>query len=277
MEQIFRNQKLNVSVRTVRWENDVLFYAKDIAESLGYADPKKAVQKLVRKQNKIRLEGLTKGGESPPLVECHPHTILLYEPGLYQLIFNSRLPLAEEFQDWVFRDVLPSIRKTGSYSLPKPRSLKDKQLKLINETDLHYQVVKHIRERYPNVIITPGLGEYQDSSEKRCDAWSKGYTVGQPDIILMEPSNGFHGYALELKTPKGTGVVSEKQKCWMNKLSSKGFQTLISNDYAEIILDIDEYFIVEELRDEITKLEKKCKRLEKKIVPARPAFLSSLY
>ena len=92
----------------------------------------------------------------------------------------------------------------------------------------------------------------------------------------MEPSNGFHGYALELKTPKGTGVVSEKQKCWMNKLSSKGFQTLISNDYAEIILDIDKYFIVDEtkeLRDEITKLEKKCKRLEKK----RPAFLSSLY
>ena len=276
MEQIFRNQKLNVSVRTVRWENDVLFYAKDIAESLGYADPKKAVQKLVRKQNKIRLEGLTKGGESPPLVECHPHTILLYEPGLYQLIFNSRLPLAEEFQDWVFRDVLPSIRKTGSYSLPNLRSLQDKQLKLINETDLHYQVVKHIRERYPNVIITPGLGEYQDSSEKRCDAWSKGYTGGQPDIILMEPSNGFHGYALELKTPKGTGVVSEKQKCWMNKLSSKGFQTLISNDYAEIILDIDKYFIVDEtkeLRDEITKLEKKCKRLEKK----RPAFLTSLY
>ena len=273
MEQIFSNKKLNVSVRTVRWENDVLFYAKDIAESLGYADPKKAVQKLVRKQNKIRLEGLTKGGESPPLVECHPHTILLYEPGLYQLIFNSRLPLAEEFQDWVFRDVLPSIRKTGSYSLPKPRSLQDKQLKLINETDLHYQVVKHIRERYPNVIITPGLGEYQDSSEKRCDAWSKGYTGGQPDIILMEPSNGFHGYAIELKTPKGTGVVSEKQKCWMNKLSSKGFWTLISNDYAEIILDIDEYFVVEELRDEITKLEKKCKRLEKKI----PAFLSSLF
>jgi prophage antirepressor-like protein len=280
MEQIFRNQKLNVSVRTVRWENDVLFYAKDIAESLGYADPKKAVQKLVRKQNKIRLEGLTKGGESPPLVECHPHTILLYEPGLYQLIFNSRLPLAEGFQDWVFRDVLPSIRKTGSYSLPKPRSLQDKQLKLINETDLHYQVVKHIRKRYPNVIITPGLGEYQDSSEKRCDAWSKGYTGGQPDIILMEPSNGFHGYALELKTPKGTGVVSEKQKCWMNKLSSKGFQTLISNDYAEIILDIDKYFIVDEtkeLRDEITKLEKKCKRLEKKVVPTRPAFLISLY
>ena len=93
MEQIFRNQKLNVSVRTVRWENDVLFYAKDIAESLGYADPKKAVQKLVRKQNKIRLEGLTKGNETFPLLKGHPGTALLYEPGLYQLIFNSRCKL----------------------------------------------------------------------------------------------------------------------------------------------------------------------------------------
>jgi prophage antirepressor-like protein len=276
MEQIFRSQKLNVSVRTVRWENDVLFYAKDIAESLGYADPKKAVQKLVRKQNKIRLEGLTKGGDSPPLVECHPHTILLYDPGLYQLIFNSRLPLAEEFQDWVFRDVLPSIRKTGSYSLPKQRSLQDKQLSLMNETDLHYQVVRHIREWYPNVIIIPGLGEYQDSSAKRCDAWSKGYIGGQPDLIIMEPSKGYCGYAIELKTPKGTGTVSGKQKCWMNMLSSKGFKTTVSNDYAEIVVDLEVYFKVDdtqELVDEITKLEKKCKRLEKK----RPAFLTSLY
>jgi prophage antirepressor-like protein len=272
MEQIFKNQKLNVSVRTVRYGDAILFYARDVAESLGYQNTRKAVKDHVWEKNMVKLGQLDKGNETLPLPKGHPGTALLYEPGLYQLICGSRLPLAEAFQDWIFNDVLPSIRKTGSYSLPEPRSLQDKQLKLINETDLHYQVVKHIRERYPNVIITPGLGEYQDSSEKRCDAWSKGYTGGQPDIILMEPSNGFHGYALELKTPKGTGVVSEKQKCWMNKLSSKGFQTLISNDYAEIILDI-----VEELRDEITKLEKKCKRLEKKIVPARPAFLSSLY
>ena len=276
MEQIFSNKKLNVSVRTVRYGDEVLFYANEAAEVLGYSRPGKAVHTHVWKHNKTTVGAVSRSPTVGLLLEDRSRTVLLREQGLYQLIFNSRLPIAEEFQDWVFRDVLPSIRKTGSYSLPKPRSLQDKQLKLINETDLHYQVVKHIRERYPNVIITPGLGEYQDSSEKRCDAWSKGYTGGQPDIILMEPSNGFHGYALELKTPKGTGVVSEKQKCWMNKLSSKGFQTLISNDYAEIILDIDKYFIVDEtkeLRDEITKLEKKCKRLEKK----RPAFLSSLY
>ncbi|CAB4002515.1 Hypothetical predicted protein [Paramuricea clavata] len=53
MEKLFRNPELNVSVRTVRWGEGILFYAKDVAESLGYADPKKAVQKLVRKQNKM--------------------------------------------------------------------------------------------------------------------------------------------------------------------------------------------------------------------------------
>ena len=272
MEQIFSNKKLNACVRTVRYGDEVLFHANEAAEVLGYLRPRKAVHTHVWEHNKTTVGAVSRGTTLGPLLEDRSRTVLLYEPGLYQLIFNSRLPIAEEFQAWVFRDVLPSIRKTGSYS----RSLQDKQLSLMNETDLHYQVVKHIREWYLNVIIIPGLGEYQDSSAKRCDAWSNGYIGGQPDLIIMEPSNGFHGYALELKTPKGTGVVSEKQKCWMNKLSGIGFQTLISNDYAEIILDIDKYFIVDEtkeLRDEITKLEKKCKRLEKK----RPAFLSSLY
>ena len=276
MEQIFRNQNLNVSVRTVRYGDAILFYARDVAESLGYSNTRKAIRDHVWEKNMVKLGQLDKGNETFPLLKGHPGTALLYEPGLYQLICGSRLPLAEAFQDWVFRDVLPSIRKTGSYSLPKPRSLQDKQLSLMNETDLHYQVVRHIREWYPNATIIPGLGEYQDSSAKRCDAWSKGYIGGQPDLIIMEPSNGYCGYAIELKTPKGTGTVSGKQKCWMNMLSSKGFKTTVSNDYAEIVVDLEVYFKVDdtqELVDEITKLEKKCKRLEKK----RPAFLTSLY
>lgn len=43
--------------------------------------------------------------------------VVLYEPGIYQLIFSSKLDSAEHFQDWVFEEVLPSIRKTGTYSL----------------------------------------------------------------------------------------------------------------------------------------------------------------
>ena len=42
------------------------------------------------------------------------------ESGLYRLTERSKLPLAEQFQDWVEEEVLPSIRKTGSYTLPGP-------------------------------------------------------------------------------------------------------------------------------------------------------------
>ena len=138
MEQLFENKELNISVRTVRRGEEVLFCAKDVAESLGYADPKKAVRTHVWKKNRTTL-GEVKGGDLSPLLRSHPDTVLLYEPGLYQLVCSSRLPIAEAFQDWVFREVLPAIRKTGSYELPKPKSLCGKQLKLLNETDLHMQ------------------------------------------------------------------------------------------------------------------------------------------
>lgn len=49
-------------------------------------------------------------------------TSVLEEAGIYQLIFSSKLESAEKFQDWVFSEVLPRIRKTGSYSLPQSQS-----------------------------------------------------------------------------------------------------------------------------------------------------------
>ncbi|CAB4012485.1 BRO family, N-terminal domain [Paramuricea clavata] len=242
MEKLFKNRELNASVRIVKSGEDVLFYARDVAESLGYADPKKAVQKLVRKQNKASVYELCKGGDSPPFEKCHPQTILLFEPGLYQLICSSRLPIAEDFQDWVFREVLPSIRKTGSYNLPDRRSLKYNQMILINETDLHYAVVSYIRDNYPEAVIIPGLGEYQDTVSKRCDAWKKGYRSGQPDLIIENPKGKYRGFAIEFKSPKGTGVLSERQQLWLVRLRSMGYDTLVSDDIVKTCIRINEYF-----------------------------------
>ena len=58
--------------------------------------------------------------KEPPLPEFQPHTVFLTEPGVYQLIFSSKLPSTKAFQNWVFSEVLPSIRKTGSYTLTDP-------------------------------------------------------------------------------------------------------------------------------------------------------------
>jgi hypothetical protein len=173
-----------------------------------------------------------------------PNTVLLYEPGLYQLIFNSKLPIAEAFQDWVFSVVLPSIRKTGSYTLPDRRSLRYNQMILINETDLHYAVVSYIRNNHPEAVIVPGLGEYQDTSAKRCDAWKKDYKGGQPDLIIENPMGKYKGFAIELKTPKGTGVTSESQINWLIKLRQLGYMTMISDDLVQIGIRINEYFSI---------------------------------
>jgi anti-repressor protein len=83
--------------------------ASDVAKVLGYADPQATISKKVSSQNKGVAKMETPGGMQSVTV--------LEEPGIYQLIFSSKLESAQRFQQWVFSEVLPSIRKTGSYSV----------------------------------------------------------------------------------------------------------------------------------------------------------------
>ncbi|CAB4010081.1 Uncharacterized phage-encoded [Paramuricea clavata] len=273
MEKLFRNQKLNASVRTVKSGEEVLFYAKDVAESLGYSNTKKAIQTHVWKQNKVTLGELKVGPLMGPTFSSQPNCVFLREPGLYQLVFGSRLPTAEAFHGWVFNEVLPSIHKTGSYTLPDRRSLRHNQMILINETDLHHTVVSYIRNNYPKAVIVPSLGEYQDTVPKRCDAWKKGYKGGQPDLTIENPMGEYTGFAIEFKSPKGTGITSEKQALWLKRLREIGYMTMISDDLIQICIRINEYF----------SLKKKVKTVRVKnavseirvILQADPSYLTS--
>ncbi|CAB4003635.1 toxin Bro [Paramuricea clavata] len=275
MEKLFRNRDLNVSVRTVESDGELLFYAKDVAESLGYSKPQKAIRDHVWGLNKVLLGNISGEQRVPKtgtLRNCHPHTVLLREPGVYQLIFNSRLPIAEDFQDWVFREVLPSIRKTGTYSLPDRRSLRYNQMILLNETDLHHTVVSYIRDNYPEAVVIPGLGEYQDTSSKRCDAWKKGYKGGQPDIIIENSMGKYKGFAIEFKSPKGTGVASEKQVLWFHKLMKIGYMVMVSDDLVKTCIRINEYFSLKKVAKKVTVNNTQCA-----VRLYRPRFSSGKY
>jgi prophage antirepressor-like protein len=268
MEQLFENKELNVSVRTVRRDGEVLFYAKDVAESLGYANTGKAVRDHVWEEDKHILGELQRGSPEFTLCRGQPNTVLITEQGVYQLIFGSELKRAKEFRRWVFKEVLPSIRKTGSYELPKPKPLCGKQMKLLNETDLHYAVVRYIRRFHPDALIVAGLGEYQDTAQRRSDAYRKGYIGGQPDLIITNPMNGYNGFAIELKTPKGTGEIRSNQVTWLKLLRERGYRTMISNDYTDIVLRIDEYFRVDmtkKHKKETANRKKQCSILKKKL------------
>lgn len=102
------------NVRTILIDNEPWFVAKDVAEALGYTNPSKATSDHCR--------GITK---RYPILDALGRTQevrIIREPDLYRLIVGSTLPAAQEFEVWVFEEVLPSIRKTGKYEMQKVSS-----------------------------------------------------------------------------------------------------------------------------------------------------------
>ena len=117
--QVFTNPEFG-QVRTVTIEEEPWFVGKDVAVALGYENHRKALSDHVDPEDKLQGDGVTI--RDPMGREQHPTVI--NESGLYALIFGSKLESAKRFKHWVTHEVLPAIRKTGSYSIiPKARAL----------------------------------------------------------------------------------------------------------------------------------------------------------
>lgn len=96
-------------IRTIVVNGEPWFVAKDVAETLGYAKPENAVKSHCKRTETCPLES---GGQVR-------HMTIIPEGDVFRLIVRSNLPAAEKFEAWVMDEVLPAIRKTGSYSAPK--------------------------------------------------------------------------------------------------------------------------------------------------------------
>ncbi len=241
---LFNNESLNVTIKTITDDNNVLWFrARDIALHLGYKNTIDAIKRHVDDKYKIQLCNIEYGSLSVKHAYCANSKITLYitECGLYQLIFSSNLPTAKLFTEWVVEEVIPSIRQTGKYILYEPPILLDKQISLMNEKDLHFKVIDYIRKYYPHALLYAGLGELQDTVQKRIYAKSAGYMKGQSDIIINNLHKTYNGLTIELKTPNGKGITHEKQHAFMNMSSVNGHKVLLSNDYDEILTEIINY------------------------------------
>jgi len=101
-------------VRTVIIDNDIWFVASDVTRILGYTNGRKAVDDHC-------LDGVTKKYTIKDLLNRNQEVTIINESGIYQLVMASKMPNAIKFKQWVTEKILPSIRKTGSYSvIPKP-------------------------------------------------------------------------------------------------------------------------------------------------------------
>lgn len=110
MEQlkIFENEEFG-SIRTVTRDGEVWFVGKDVAEALGFTNSRDAIATHVFDDDKGVEIIDTLGGKQKMTA--------INESGLYALVFGSRLESAKRFKRWVTSEVLPAIRKTGSYDM----------------------------------------------------------------------------------------------------------------------------------------------------------------
>lgn len=110
--QVFENPEFG-EVRTLAIAGEPWAAAIDVAKALGYKEPQKAIRTHVDPEDKGVSKMDTPGGNQD--------VVIINESGLYSLILSSKLPKAKAFKRWVTSEVLPTLRKTGSYSVkPEP-------------------------------------------------------------------------------------------------------------------------------------------------------------
>jgi len=164
------------------------FKAIDITSNLGYKNSPQALGDNVKLHDISTRYGLSKDGKNRKQQ-------FINESGLYSLILSSKLPKAQEFKHWVTSEVLPSIRKTGSYSANQPRlvlrtigDLLAKQHKSIQTTN------KTVRQQIGK--ITEGFEMERSainiSRITNALAFGKHYSCGMRQILTEDESGYLH-------------------------------------------------------------------------------------
>ena len=108
--ELFKNESFG-EIRTLLIDEEVWFVGKDVAEALGYVEPRSAISKKVDEEDRGVAKMETPSGKQDMTI--------INESGLYSLILSSKLPQAKDFKRWVTNEILPSIRKHGVYLTPK--------------------------------------------------------------------------------------------------------------------------------------------------------------
>ena len=272
IDKKFLNSELGIELNSyIDKQQNIWFRGKDVAKILGYKDTDQAIRKNVSTENKmtqfiqpkcypVARTGQQNGTRGPETGrqqndtrgKCSPvartgqqndtrgkYCTFINEPGFYELVFGSKLEFAKKFRQWVFNTVLPSIRKYGQYKLFD--SPWNKMIMIGNETDLHYKVVDLIRRYYPDSILVAGLGENQDTEDKRLDSYKKGYMRGQPDLMILNYHKDYKGLCIEFKSPTNNYNISESQLKMKEKYRNNDYAFILSNDYDKISKNIHKY------------------------------------
>ncbi len=153
--KIFNNNEFGEIRTTIEENGKVLFCGSDVAKALGYTNPNKAINDHCR--------AITK--RSTPISGKMQNINFIPEGDVYRLITHSKLPAAEKFERWVFDEVLPSIRKHGTYMTPdtleqaitSPDFLIRLATELKNEQEKRKALETKVEEDKPKVLFAEAV------------------------------------------------------------------------------------------------------------------------
>ena len=137
MNKIITKDFHGSSIRIIIIDKKEWFIAKDIANILRYSDTKRAVQQHCKNQKSFN--DFFKGGNMSPLDlqsilgNSWKQTKIIPESDVWRLIIKSTMPEAEKIEKWIMEDVLPSIRKTGSYSISQNSTISKSEIQELTE------------------------------------------------------------------------------------------------------------------------------------------------
>lgn len=182
--KIFQNAEFG-QMRTVEINGEPWFVGKDVAEALGYAKARNAIASHVLDEDKkdAPIQGTPGGTQAMTIIN---------ESGLYALIFGSKLVSAQRFKHWVTSEVLPAIRKTGSYAMPQGKELL--ALAVLEAQKTIEQQSFQIAEMKPKAIFADAVATSNQSiligdlAKLICQ---NGYKIGQNRLFEWMYNNGF--------------------------------------------------------------------------------------
>lgn len=192
---IFNNPEFG-DVRTIMIDGEPWFCGKDVAGNLGYVNEKNAVKRHcddgeVLKQTLGVQTGIKKDG-TPAIMDVE--MFFVNESGLYSLIFGSKLESAKKFKKWVTSEVLPQLRKTGSYGTPK---LPQTPMELL---ELHYEAIKQVDSKVNN--LEERFNDFEQSLPllpEDADDVSKEVKKRVVEVLGGKDSNAYHDKSLSQK------------------------------------------------------------------------------
>lgn len=146
MNQLKQFEFAHKNVRVIQKDNEPWFVAKDVCDVLEIKNSRDAVARLDEDEKDVALTDTLGGGQSLTVVN---------EPGLYTLILSSRKPEAKVFKRWVTHEVIPSIRKHGTYMTAETIQ------KVLTDPDTIIQLATNLKKEMAKRMAAEALIERQ--------------------------------------------------------------------------------------------------------------------